>query len=61
MQEKRPDKHLFAGNLKRVTESLSQARKTSEEAKKLWDEVFPILKKVGIWGGVAINFFRQFL
>ncbi len=61
VQEQEPDKQLFAGNLKRATENLSQARQATEEGKKLWDEVFPILKKVGTWGGVAVSFFSQFL
>jgi uncharacterized protein YjbI with pentapeptide repeats len=60
-QEQEPDKQLFAGNLKRATENLSQARQATEEGKKLWDEVFPILKTVGKWGGVAVSFFSQFL
>jgi hypothetical protein len=60
-QEQEPDKQLFAGNIKRATEKLSQARQVTEEGKKLWDEVFPILKTVGKWGGVAVSFFSQFL
>jgi uncharacterized protein YjbI with pentapeptide repeats len=57
VQEKEPDKELVTGNLKKVTETLAQASKSTEEAKKLWDNVQPILETVGKWLGVAIQFF----
>lgn len=60
-QEEEPDKQWLAGNFKRVTKNLSQAREATEEGKKLWNEVFPLLKTVGKWGGVAASFFSQFL
>ncbi len=56
VQEKEPDKELVTGNLKKVTETLAQASKSTEEAKKLWDNVRPILETVGKWLGVGIQF-----
>jgi hypothetical protein len=44
------------GNFKKVTETLEQASKSTEEAKKLWDNVQPILKTVGKWLRVGIQF-----
>lgn len=61
VKEAEPDKQLVAGNLKRVTENLSQATKATEEGKKLWNEVFPILKTVGTWVGLAGSFFSNLL
>lgn len=61
IKEAEPDKQLVAGNLKRVTENLSQATKATEEGKKLWNEVFPILKTVGTWVGLAGSFFSNLL
>lgn len=60
-KEAKPDKQLVAGNLKRVTENLSQATKATEEGKKLWREVFPMLKTVGTWVGLAGSFFSNLL
>jgi uncharacterized protein YjbI with pentapeptide repeats len=57
VQEKEPDKELVKGNFKKVTETLAQASKSTEEAKKLWDNVQPILKTLAKWLGVGIQFF----
>jgi uncharacterized protein YjbI with pentapeptide repeats len=56
VQEKEPNKELVTGNLKKVTETLAQASKSTEEAKKLWDNVQPILKTIAKWLGVGIQF-----
>jgi uncharacterized protein YjbI with pentapeptide repeats len=56
VKKEKPDKKLAAGNLKRVTETLSEASKTTEEAKKLWNNIQPILEIVGKWLGVGIKF-----
>ena len=56
-KEPEPDKKLVAGNLKKVTETLTEASKSTEEAKKLWNNVQPILEIVGTWLGVGIKFF----
>jgi hypothetical protein len=47
---------LVAGNLKKVTETLAEASKSTEEAKKLWNNVQPILEIVGTWLGVGMKF-----
>ncbi len=60
VKEQEPDKQLLAGNLKRVTENLSQAREATEEGKKLWNEALPILKTVTTWVGLAGSFFNHF-
>ncbi len=56
VQEKEPDRQLAAGNLKRMGETLAEASKTSEEAKKLWDNVQPILVQVAGWLRVAVDY-----
>jgi hypothetical protein len=57
VKEDKPDKkRVAAENLKRVTETLSEASKSTEEAKKLWDNIQPILEIVGTWLGVGIKF-----
>jgi hypothetical protein len=43
--------------LKKVAETLAEASKSTEEAKKLWNNVKPILEIVGIWLGVGLKFF----
>jgi uncharacterized protein YjbI with pentapeptide repeats len=56
IQEKELDKELVTGNLKRFTETLAQASESTKEANKLWNNVQLILKKLGTWLGVEIQF-----
>lgn len=56
-QEQEPDKQLAASNLKRVTETLTEASKTSEAAQKLWNNIAPTVLKIGGWLGIASKFF----
>ena len=57
VNEQEPDKQLAASNLKRVTETLTEASKTSEAAKKLWSNIAPTVLKIGGWLGVASKLF----
>lgn len=54
-QEQEPNKQLAASNLKRVTETLTEASETSEAAKKLWSNIAPTVAKIGIWLGTVIE------
>jgi hypothetical protein len=54
-KEPQPNKELVTGNLKKVTEILAEASKSTEEAKKLWNNVQPILKIIAKWLGVGIK------
>jgi len=56
VQEKEPDKEHAAKNLKRVTESLKNTGETVKEAKKLLDDIQPMLTKLADWFGVAKSF-----
>ena len=57
VNEPEPDKQLAASNLKRVTETLTEASKTSEAAKKLWNNIAPTVLKIGGWLSIASKFF----
>ena len=57
VNEQEPDKQLAASNLKRVTETLTEASKTSEAAKKLWSNIAPTVFKLGVWFGTAFEHF----
>ena len=57
-KETEPNKQLVAENFKRVAENLSQATKATKEGKTLWNEIYPMLKKIGIWVGLAGSFFQ---
>lgn len=57
VNEQEPDKQLAASNLKRVTETLTEASRTSEAAKKLWSNIAPTVLKIGGWLGIASKFF----
>lgn len=56
-QADEPDKHLAAGNLKRMTETLKATNETVESTKTLWDNVKPILQELPGWFNVAQTFF----
>lgn len=56
-QANEPDKHLAAGNLKRVTDTLKTASETVASSKSLWENVKPILVQLPGWLGVAKSFF----
>jgi hypothetical protein len=55
VKEPEPDKKLVEANLKRVTQTLAEASKSTEEAKKLWSNIQPILEIVSKWLGVGIK------
>ena len=55
VNEQEPDKQLAASNLKRVTETLTEASKTSEAAKKLWSDIVPTVVKIGVWLGTVVK------
>lgn len=55
VHEREPDKQLAENNLKRVTETLAEASKTSEAAKKLWSNIAPTIAKIGVWLGTVIE------
>ena len=57
VNEPEPDKQLAASNLKRVTETLTEASKTSEAAKKLWSNIAPTVFKLGVWFSTAFEHF----
>ncbi|MGL5795297.1 MAG: hypothetical protein ACRC06_13030, partial [Waterburya sp.] len=54
-KEPEPDKQLVTANFKKVTETIAEASKSTEEAKKLWQNVQPILEIVAKWLGIGIN------
>lgn len=56
VKEAEPDKQHTAGSLKRMGEALSEASKTSESAKKLIDNLKPLLIPIAKWLGVGISF-----
>ncbi|MGL4880374.1 MAG: hypothetical protein ACRC8K_04835 [Waterburya sp.] len=56
VQEKEPDKELAIKNFKKVTETLAQANTSTEEAKKLWNNIQPILETIGKFLGMGIQF-----
>lgn len=57
-QEKEPDKDFIAKNLQRSTKIIKAASNTLEAGKGLWEKVQPILGKLRIWLGVAIDYFN---
>lgn len=56
-QSDEPDKHLAAGNLKRMAETLKTTSETIASTKTLWENVKPVLQELPIWFGVAKSFF----
>ena len=58
VKETEPNKQLVAVNFKRVAENLSQATKATKEGKTLWNEIYPMLEKIGTWVGLAGSFFQ---
>ena len=56
VQEQEPDKQVVAGKLKRMTETLAEAGKTSAAAKKVLDNIKPILVQIGGWLRLGIDY-----
>ena len=56
VKEAEPNKELAAGTLKRMGETLGEASKTSEAAKKLIENVKPLLIPIAKWLEVGIGY-----
>ena len=56
IQEKEPDKQSAANNLKRFGETMGEARKASEEIKKLLENIKPACVEIARWLKVPIAY-----
>jgi hypothetical protein len=52
-EKEEPKKHIAAGNLKEMADTLKKASETFDAGESLWEKVQPHLGKIVIWLGTA--------